>query len=237
MNAKYLISKAAGYCKRYYTVAMTAGVVVGVPLTAYLAVKANEKYKEDKKKSDFALAGAVGAATIVLAIGTEATHLKREAALSLAYNALAYNFTTYKEHAASFLGGAGVAKVLEKQAEKADEIDILRDTDGETLHWFYDTFTMTWFKDTWEHVLLCNLELQQQYNENGYGLCEYYYMNLDLPYYNGPSGLGFDCETLQCDYDVTFIPFNYPEIKSPDGEYGIAIEWPISPEIIEWLNE
>lgn len=237
MNIKYLMRKGLGLVRRHYTVLLSAAAVAGVPVTAVLAVKGHERYQKTKDKKEYAPAVLTGLASMGFIIFCEKTHIERENAFILAHNLLSENFTDYKASALKIFGPAAGAKILTDVSENADEYeDYTKTTEDETLHWFYDEYLGIWFKDSWYNVFLANLALQEQYTSEGIGEVAYYYQALDLPYH-GPVSLAFDMETLQVDYEcMVGVPFDYPEIKRPDGEIGYAIEWPIQPEIVEWLE-
>lgn len=236
MNIRYVLRKGLGIAKRHYTVFLSAAAVAGVPVTAVLAVKGHERYQKTKDKKEYAPAVLTGLASMGFIIFCEKTHIERENALILAHNLLSEHFTDYKASALKLFGPAAGAKILADISENADEYECTNTSSDETLHWFYDEHLDIWFKDTWYNVFLANLALQEQYSAYGYGLASYYYDKLDLPYH-GPEGLGFDIEMLQVDYECYVgVPFDYPEIKRPDGEIGYGIQWPIPPKVIEWLE-
>ncbi len=232
------------------TIVGTSGVVATAILTAKAAPKAvkifETQHKEDKPGETSVLtvvtaakpyipAIVVGTASMACILAANRINARRYLALCSSYNLLADEYSIFKRallSQASENGAAMVAGAVMTAKPKEEGPDI--DENGETLHWFYDVHSMTWFRSTWHKVDEAKMRINDKFSYDGFvSLCQYY-EELGIPYKKIDRDIGWDCERLIYDYECPFVPFEHSEKTFENGEVGYAIWFPIEPDIAEF---
>lgn len=224
----------------------------GVVATAILASKATPKAREifevahkDDEPGETSVntvvlaakpyipAMIVGGVSIVCILAANGIHLKRYSLLCHTYNLLADEYSLFKRAAVAQLSEDGLAAaagavMTTQPPDNGPEVD----EDGETLHWFYDVHSMTWFRSTWHKVDEAKMRINDKFSYDGWVSLSKYYEELGIPYKKAPidDELGWDCDRLIYDYECPFVPFEHSKKIFENGEIGYAIWFPIEPD-------
>lgn len=232
------------------TIAGSTGVVATAILTAKATPKAVEifetQHKEDKPGETSVLTVAtaakpyipaivVGTASIACILAANGIHVRRYSTLCTTYNILADEYSMFKRALFSQASENGAAMAVgavmtAKPKEEGPEVD----ENGETLHWFYDVHSMTWFRSTWHDVDNAKLDLNVDISTDGWVSLQRYYELLELHNVKVNPDLGWNISRLIEGYECPFIPFEHSEKTFENGEIGYAIWFPIEPDFDEY---
>lgn len=229
--------------KNSSTILACAGAV-GVVATAVTAVKATpkalillenaqcEKGEELTKVEKFKAAAPVyipaaliGVATIACIFSMDVLSKRNQAALTSAYALIDTSFKEYREKVKALYGEDADSNVKTRIVEdKYEETDTVVDN-GE--QWFFDFFSMQYFKSTTEKVLRAEYDFNHLLTLIGYASLNEFYDCLGIPHVDGGDQIGWSGGAFNGNSWVDFI---HEDIAMKDGTKCTAIIMPEEPD-------
>lgn len=239
-----ILSNSTMFLKKNSSTILTCIGAIGVIATAVTAIKAtpkalllleNAKYE---KGEDFTTlekvkvvapvyipAVLVGTATIACIFGIDVLGKRNQAALASAYALLDTSFKEYRDKVAVLYGeNAGNEVRASIAEEKYEEIDEAIEN-GE--QWFFDFFSMQYFKSTTEKVLRAEYDFNHLLTMIGYASLNEFYDCLGIPHVDGGDKIGWSGGAFSGN---GWVDFMHEDIAMKDGTKCTAIIMPIEPD-------
>lgn len=245
MKIKKLSNQLWRFLNRNSQHFLTAGGVLGLGITVYLAVDAADKWR--KKAAEYAnsedfvdchpeTGGIVKEAAVIFAkpaisavvtvgciVGSDVLNTKKLRASNIAYNKLSANFSEYRAAVIGALGAGANKKALEYASEKSKkEIQTEPPMEPGQYH-FYDTFSRNDFVSTLADVIEAQYNLNHDFAENGYVSANDYYRYLGAPLIERGDELGWDIGELVDYWGTYWIDFWNEEHVEEDGTKWYSI--------------
>lgn len=236
-NSKTILKKKSS------TVLACAGAI-GVIATAVTAVKATPKAlmiirdaEHEKGESLTALekikvtapvyipAALIGATTIACIFSMDVLSKRNQAALTSAYALIDSSFKEYREKVKTLYGEDADSNVKSGIAEDKYEETDATINDGD--QWFFDFFSMQYFKSTTEKVLRAEYDFNHLLTLVGYASLNEFYDCLGIPHVDGGDQIGWSGGAFNGNSWVDFI---HEDIAMKDGTKCTAIIMPEEPD-------
>lgn len=165
----------------------------------------------------------IGTATIASIFSIDLLGKRNQAALTSAYALIDSSYKEYREKVASLYGKDADNNVKNSIAEdKYDETEDLADDE----QWFFDFFSMQYFKSTTEKVLRAEYDFNHLLSLIGYASLNEFYNCLGISNVDGGDQIGWSTGTFGGN---SWIDFMHEDIAMKNGSKCTAIIMPTEP--------
>ena len=239
-----LLNNSKTLLKKNSSMILACVSAVGVVATAITAVKATPKAlmlledaqckkgekltKIEKLKTAapvYIPAVLIGAETIACIFSMDILSKRNQAALTSSYALIDTAFKEYRDKVKSLYGEDADNNIKSNIAEdKYEGIDTAIN-DGE--QWFFDFFSMQYFKSTTENVLRAEYDFNHMLALIGYVSLNEFYNCLGIPHVDGGDQVGWSSGAFNGNSWVDFI---HEDIAMKDGTKCTAIIMPEEPD-------
>jgi len=241
------MNKAQLLLKKHSSTILTVVGATGVVATAVLSVKATPKalllLEEAKtnKGEDLTVVETVkvawkpyipavltGFSTIACIFGANYLNTKTQASLMSAYALLDRSYKEYRDNVSSLYGEDADGKVKQEIAKSHFDDDMEKDED---YQWFFDFYSMQFFKSTMDKVLQAESAFLDILHTRGYAcLNEYYELVGAEPIADGYQFGWNDAERID-PYGCEELEFTYDKTTRSDGVECWVIDTNLPPTI------
>lgn len=218
-----VLAKAGRNLKKAAPTILSITASVGVPVTAYLSVRASKK---GNGLRDYILPTVVGASTVVCILGANALNKKQQATLLGAYIFANESLKEYQAKTKELYGEDAGTLIRDELTREKYEHSGTEVTDDKQL--FYEEY-YGFFESTTEEVQQAEYHFNRNFALRGYASLNEFHEFLGLEKSDFGELLGWSMEVGQEYYGYSWIDFDHTKAVMDDGLECTIISMPFPP--------